>query len=107
LGQVHRIHPNRDEGQSENPRALRLADIRAKIRLQIQDSAGNISRAKAHDMGQSFLPTMAASTVVRFATGETLSPSSWTIRMMTQQAGMDVWLLPQGAAKPAGAIRFE
>jgi len=104
---VHRIHPNRDEGQDGNVKALKLADTRGEILSQITGSYGQVVWTKARDMGQSFLPTMAASTIIKFATGETQTPSTWTVRMMIRQAGHELWVLPKGAKPPEGAYRLE
>lgn len=102
-----RVHQNRDEGLSGDIKALKLADIRGEILNQITDGHGLVSWSKAHVMGQSFIPTMAAATIINFATGETMNPSTWTIRKMTEQAEMEVWLLPKGTRPPKGAVRFE
>jgi hypothetical protein len=102
-----RVHQNRDEGQSGDIKSLKLADIRGEILNQITDGNGLVSWSKANAMGQSFIPTMAASTIINFATGETPNPSTWTIRKLTEQADMEVWLLPKGAKPPKGAVKFE
>lgn len=104
---VHRIHPNRDEGQDGNPKAVKLADTRGEILSQITGSAGQVVWAKAHAMGQSFVPTMAAQTIIKFATGQTATPSTWTIRMMVKQAEGEIWVLPRGVTPPKGAYRLE
>ena len=105
--EVHRIHPDRDEGQSGDVKALSLADIRGEILSQITGPHGQVVRAMAQEIGQSLVPTMAAITIIKFATGATPTPSTWTVRMMTRQAGMEIWILPKGAKPPKGAIRLE
>ena len=107
MGQVHRIHPNRDEGQSGNIKELQLADIRGTILSLITGPSGEVVRKKAQELGQSLIPTMAAATIIKFATGVTPTPSAWTIRMMARQAEMEIWIIPKGVIPPRGAIRLE
>lgn len=104
---VHRIHQNRDEGLSGNVKELKLADIRGEILSHITGVSGEVVRKKAHDLGQSLIPTMAASTIIKFATGQTPTPSTWTIRKMVEVAGQEIWILPKGAKVPPGAIKLE
>jgi hypothetical protein len=101
-----RTNQTLDEGQNGNPKELDLANIRGEIHNQITDGNGLISRKKAKEIGDSLIPIMAASTIMKFATGVTPTPSAWTIRMMTIQADYVLYMLPRGANAPEGAIKL-
>ncbi|MCA9367392.1 hypothetical protein KC887_03985 [Candidatus Kaiserbacteria bacterium] len=79
---THRIHQDRDEGQSGHHKDLEMADFRAEVRQHIVDPHGNIVWTKARDIGESFIVKMSPSTIINFATGETRTPSDWTMRML-------------------------
>lgn len=100
------INPNLDEGQTGDPKALQLADTRAIIRKKIEGPDGSPSWTKARDMGQTMVPTMAAATIVRFATGETVKPSAWTIKKLSQEADFKLMLVPAGAIAPPGSFEI-
>ncbi len=68
---MHFINPNMDEGVTGDPKAMQLADLRGKIRKMIEGSGGYADWSKAHELGQSQTPTMAASTIINFAYGKT------------------------------------
>jgi hypothetical protein len=101
-----RTNQTLDEGQNGNPKELDLANIRGAIHNQITDGNGLINRKKAKAIGDSLVPTMAASTIMKFANGDTPTPSAWTIRMMTMQADYVLFALPRGANVPEGAIKL-
>ena len=95
-----------DEGQTGDPKALALADTRAIIRKKIEGPDGRPSWTKARDMGQTMVPTMAAATIVRFATGETVRPSAWTIKKLSQEANYRLMLVPADAVAPSGSFEI-
>ena len=100
-----RVNQNRDEGQTD-PKELALEDIRGVVRLLITNSYGVVEWSKANEIGKNLLPTMAASTIIRFATGETSQPSVWTIRKMSELADYRPVFIPRGAKLPKGAIEM-
>lgn len=53
------------------------------------------------------IPTMSASTIVKFADDKTKYPSQWTIRKMTELVGFQIVLVPIGTTLPAGATLLE
>ncbi len=101
-----RLNQGLDEGQSGDPRALNLADIRAGVRKMIQDSRGELSSYKASELGKSLVPTMAGSTIMKFASGETKAPSSWTIRKLNKVIGRRLISIPEDAILPEGSIEL-
>ena len=103
---VSRINQTLDEGQSGDPKELQLADIRGAIRGLITNSHGTVEWSKANAIGKSLLPTMAASTIIRFANGDTNQPSVWTIRKMAELVEYRPVFIRKGAKLPAGAIEF-
>ncbi len=103
---MNRINQGQDEGQSGDPRALELADIQAKIRKMIAGTRGEVSSHKANGLGKSLVPTMAAVTIINFATGETKRPSTWTIRKLSEVAGYKLVFVPANTPLPDGSIEL-
>ena len=99
-----RINQDLDEGQSGDPRALQLADIQAIVRRRITWPDGSISWTKANELGKSLVPTMAAATIVNFATGKTRHPASWTIWQMSKLARYRMAFVPEDVTLPPGSI---
>ena len=64
------------------------------------DKHGNIDRSKAHNLAIQYY--MCAQTVIRFATGETKTPSTYTLSCMLKAKGFDLYEGPAGAKLPAG-----
>lgn len=108
---VHRIHQNRDEGQSGDEKALALADVRGEILNQITGPHGNVVWAKARDIGRSAIPALAAATVVNFATGQSKTPTYWTIKPLTEyvkgRRPMKMWLIQADFAPPLGVVAVQ
>lgn len=100
-----RINPDQDEGLALDPKAIQMADLRAKIRKLIEDSYGRADRYKAHELGQSQIPTMAAQTIINFAYGVTKRPSTWTIYILAQVVEYEIIAVPKGTIV-SGAMKF-
>ena len=103
---MHFINPNLDEGVTGDLKATQLADLRGSIRKMIEGSGGYPNWSKAQDIGQSQIPTMAASTIINFAYGKTKKPSSWTIRILAAVIGYEIIAVPEGTIVP-GAMRID
>ena len=102
---VRLINPTFDEGVDDNVRDLQMAIVRAEIRKRIEDQHGRANWSKARDIGAKYY--MCAATVIKFAYGETLKPSSWTIRCMSREAGFQLVLVPIEAALPTGSVQLK
>ena len=103
---MHFINPDMDEGVTGDLKAQELADLRGRIRKMIEGSGGYPDWSKAQDIGQSQVPTMAASTIINFAYGKTKKPSSWTIRILAAVIGYKVIAVPEGTEVP-GSMRID
>ena len=101
-----RIHQDRDEGQTGDPREILIEDVRGAIRILITDTNGSIKWSKAKKLSDSLTQTIAPSTIIKFATGETKQPSIWTIRTLSAEAHFVPILLPRGRKMPKGAIKL-
>lgn len=99
------INPDMEEGLALDPKVIQMADIRAKIRKLIEDTYGRADRYKAHALGQSQIPTMAAVTIINFAYGKTKRPSTWTIDTLAKVVGFEIIAVPTGTIVP-GAVRL-
>ena len=100
-----RLNPTLDEGLSGDPRAIELADTRAAIRVLISNRFGIIDWSKARDLAVAH--HMCAATVINFAIGKTLRPSTYTVNAMIEAAGYRLVMIPAGAQLPTGAIEFK
>ncbi len=100
-----RINPDQDEGLTQDPKTIKMADLRAKIRKLIEDSYGRADWYKAHTMGQAQIPTMAAVTIINFAYGKTKRPSTWTIDTLAKVVGFEIIAVPKGTIVP-GAMKL-
>ena len=100
-----RINPNIDEGLTQDPKAIPMADLRAKIRKLIEGIGGYADWSKAHELGQSQIPTMAASTIINFAYGKTKKPSTWTIYILSAVVNIEIIGVPTGTVVP-GAMKL-
>jgi hypothetical protein len=89
-----------------NIRALQLFATRDHIRRLIAGPGGRPDWSKANELGKAQIMRMSASTIINFATGKTLRPDPWTIKILADVAGYELFLLPKGTIVP-GAIRFE
>ncbi len=103
---MHFPNPNLDEGQSGDVKAMQMADLRGKIRKLIEGSGGYPDWSKAHEIGQSQIPTMAASTIINFAYGKTKKPSSWTQRTLAAVTGYKIIGVPTETIVP-GSISID
>lgn len=99
-----RMNQDLDEGQSGDERKLELAEIRSVIRKLVQWPNGDPCWSKADQLGKSLVPTMAAATIINFAWGKTMRPSSWTIKSLSGVAGYRMVFVPDGAPLPKGAF---
>lgn len=108
---AHRIHQDREEGQSGNHKDLALADLRGEVRQHIVDRHGNIVWTKARDIGESFIVKMSPSTIINFATGETRTPSDWTMRMLgeyvRQKKSRVYMIFDENFVPPEGTIEIK
>lgn len=94
------INPNLDEGLSGDLKALKLAHMRAEIRKLIEGPGGRADWSKANEIGKTQVPTMAASTIIRFAYGDTIQPSTWTIRILSGVIGYEMIFVRKGTIIP-------
>ncbi len=101
-----RIHPDLSEGINGDLKAMQLADIRGKIRKLIEGTGGYADWSKANELGKSQIPTMAASTIINFAYGHTLRPSSWTITTLSKVVRYKVLIVPEDVEVP-GSFEFK
>ena len=106
-----RIHQDRDEGLDGSHRDLALADLRGEIRQLITNQHGMVVWSRAKDIGDLLVPTMSPSTIIKFATGETRSPSNWTIRKMGEVARKKkpriVMIFDDKFVSPDGSIEIQ
>lgn len=98
---VRLINPTLDEGQSGNVRNLEIAIIRGLIRKMIEGPDGRPVRRKAEMIATKY--SMCAATVIKFAYGETSTPSTWTNNSMAQEAGFKLVLIPIDTPLPVGS----
>lgn len=96
-----RLNPNLDEGLSNDPKAVNMADTRAAILKLITYPNGRINRHKAHEIATKRM--MCAETIIRFANGTTIKPSLWTIQQMAEASKYRIVMIPIDADLPAGA----
>jgi hypothetical protein len=101
-----RINPNLDEGISGDPKAMQLAEIRARIRKLIEGAGGYADWSKANELGKKQIPRMAAQTIIRFAYGDTLQPAPWTIKTLSKVVRYKVLIVPEDVEVP-GSFDFE
>jgi hypothetical protein len=99
------INQNLNEGLFGDERATKMAEIRAIIRMQITHKDGSLDRAAAGEIAEDHY--MCAQTVINFAFGKTVRPSSFTIRRMTMAAGYRLVMIPEHFKLPRGGYEFE
>ncbi len=96
---------NQDLDESSDPRATKMADTRAAVRKLIEDQYGLVSWVKARDLGAQYY--ICAQTVIKFATGETRKPSSYTMFCMEKSVGYGLARVPLDTKLPKGASWLE
>jgi len=99
------INPDLDEGANGNIRNLEMAIVRAAIRTKIEHGYGRPNRAAAKAIAEKY--HMCSATVIKFAYGDTRTPSTWTIKSMSREANFQVVLVPLDAILPTGSVQLE
>ena len=85
---------------------IELELVRQEVYRQIVGPDGQPSWSKADKLARAQIPAMCAATVIRFATGETKRPSSWTIKLMTRQADFRLVAQPRSWKVKKGSFEL-